>query len=235
VTAPVPVLVPPDDETAMSLPNEAILAEAIERTLAQVDITWPNLQTMFRLSGSFTEGAVRLLTQQVSTALFDRLESEVVGTSVLVAILDEATGCSWIDSSQLDRWKGQLKVYCLSMEDEWFDQIDAFMPIAKWVSGNRGLFSDEEYAAFKKLAGKIVDNESHIDPHPNMESFWVEMKDGVVELQRLLSQDFRRELERIEEKIEGADKPQTFSQPFSRRDAMSHTTSIDSLFDALLQ
>jgi hypothetical protein len=228
------VLVPPDDEVAISLPHETVLAEAMERTLVEVDITWQHLQTMFRLCGLYTDGAVRLLTQQVATALFDTLERVVVDTSIVVAILGEAKECSWIETSQLDRWKSQLKMYCLSMEDEWFDTLDAFMPIARWVAGNRELFSQEEYEGFGRLARKVVDSESHIDPFPNMESIWVEMKDSVTELQRLLTQDLKRELERIEERIESAEKPQISSQPFSKRETVVHATPIDSLFDALL-
>jgi hypothetical protein len=154
---------------------------------------------------------------------------------VVVAILELAENQAWLDAETLQGWRGQLKTYCVSMEDDWFDQLDSFLPIAEWASENRTLFSAEEFAGLKKLAGRIVENETFISFSPNMESIWVEMKETVTRLQKVLTQDFSRDLERIDDRIDSAEKPTTTSQPVTGRAAIPQTTSIDSLFEALLQ
>jgi hypothetical protein len=227
--------VPAEENAVSSLPDETIMAEAIRRTLFEEDITWQDLVTLFRLCGPFTGGAVRLFTQEATTSLFDALQLDLMSPSEAVSILEAASECSWIDPSQLDRWKVQLKTYCVTMTDDLFNQLDDFVPVAKWVSAHRALFTQEDFGAFTRLAEEVVDNDVSASYSPNDESIWTSMKDNVEILQDLVLHDFSGVLGRIEEKIETAQKPTPMSHPIGGRDVITRTDSVDALFDALLQ
>jgi hypothetical protein len=68
-----------------------------------------------------------------------------------------------------------------------------------------------------------------------MESIWTEMKDNVEALQQLLSVDFSLEIATIEREIENADKPECSSYRVEQKIQPPAASTIDSIFEALIQ
>ena len=229
------VLTSTDEQPGSLLPDEATLAEVMYRTLSATDATWQHLQTAIRLCGSFTGGPVRTATQQLGTALFDALECGVADVSVIVAVLSMVEKESWIDPAVLHGWRNQLKAYCLALEEEWFNQLDAFMPLARWASRQRPLFSDHEFASLQEFAARLVEIEADSDISPNLKSIWEDIKSSVEALEHVLGQDFGSEIGKIERKIEDADTPEPATEQVAGPVTRPPRSSVRSIFEALLQ
>jgi hypothetical protein len=123
----------------------------------------------------------------------------------------------------------------LSFDEDSFDQLEHFMPLAKWASKNRHFLAAEEFQAIQKRSGRVVKSETNASFSPNMESIWTEMKERAEELQELLSVDLRREIETIEREIENADPPESSSTSVGHRIQHPAGSTIESIFEALIE
>jgi hypothetical protein len=233
LTNSVPVLVPNEGQLVESPPVEAVVADSINRTSS--DMTWAQLQTALRLGDRFSEGLVRNQIIAVAEQVIGSADLGVEEIPVVIAVIEQMQKCDWIDRTQLANWQDRVKSQLLSFDEDSFDQLEHFMPLAKWANKNRPLLAAEEFKAIQERSARVVKSEATASFSPNMESIWTEMKERAEELQELLSVDLRREIETIEGEIENADKPESSSYRVEQKIQPPAVLTIDSIFESLIE
>jgi len=234
LTTTVPVLRRESATSEMPIRNEPILAEAMLRTFEPEAASWRELRTALSLSEMYNEGGVRSVTQEMAISVFSQLEHTIVDSSLFIPILNALHRQEWMEEDSLALLREEVKTYCVTFLPRWCDELDHFIPLAKWSVENRSLFSDYEFEEFVLVAGEIVREQARVDPTPNVESFWRDMKAGVEKLGEIFKQEFCDDICRIEENMEKAEKPEPTSQIVNVRTLNSGSSSVDSIFEALV-
>jgi hypothetical protein len=228
----VPVLVPNEDQPAEP-PDEAVLGEALGRTIRGE--SWTQLQSALRLAARFEDGPVRARVLHAARNCFQWLAVGVEEIPIVVGIFDQIQKCGWIEARQVTEWHERLKSVFLSMDEYSFDQLEYFLPLAKWVSRNHSHLTAEEFKIFQDCTASVVESESNASFSPNMESIWIEMKERVDELQKLLAMDLSQTILTIECEIEDSDKPEASGYQVKKQVEQPKVSAIDSIFESLIE
>lgn|GEM_PF-6652008 len=233
LTNTVDVLAPREEQAGEIRPAEAMLADAIGRTC--VNMTWRQLPTAIRLAKRFSEGPVRDRVLVAARKLFESADIEVEDIPLAIAAIEQMQTCGWIDQTQVASWGDRLKFLLLCLDEGSFDQLEDFVPLAEWARKNRSRLTAEEFKAVQERSSRVVKSRMDVWFSPNRESIWVEMKESVENLQELLSMDFSQEIEAIEKRIEAAEKPESSSDEVGQTIQPPSASTVDSIFEALIQ
>jgi hypothetical protein len=213
-------------------PSEVVLADSILRTATIA--TWGRLWMLLRLADQFDDGPLRLQLVEAADRLFRSLEISSDETPTVIAVLEKMENCSWVEIRQIADWRHCVRSFSGNIDHDSFDRLDDLVPLARWIVRNRKDLTGVEFTTFQKLSEKVVETESDAMISPNAASIWIEMKETVEELQSILSMDFGRAIARIERKIESAPKRDFRLDQIENRNERPRTSTIESIFEALI-
>lgn len=227
------VLLPSFGTTAVAQIDEIVLREALERTMTD-GANWRQLELGVRLGEVFCGGKVRALIETFLSESFDDLKRQCANPAEVIVVYESAATQNWLTPRLLDNWKEQISRYILSSGVGCVDILEELVDLSKWVAESRNIFSEVEFHEFVNTAAKKVADEIDGISYSDSQSFWTDARDHVEQLQETLSCDFSKELKTIEYGIANSDKPDQQVQTLNENISKPQSSSIDSIFDALL-
>lgn len=236
--------------------DACVLREAIEATIEEPSIgvsladgterkwnrklrnQWERLRDCVRIGNRFRnptigECIVRLLNQR-----FDNLDDESGVIEELVSVVSKVSMVPWCSHSEATHLQKRITEYLLERRDDFEETLDGLVVAATWVKESSSEIPDAErdmlLESLTEAVTKTAEEESQeTDPQRLGGSLAV-----IQELSEILETDFEQEERWLNEALSecgpGPDE-ETPEDWRSHREADACQSSIESLFDSLLQ
>jgi len=163
--------------------------------------------------------------------------SAVAGESVgLMALLEVADGCKWLDRPVVDRWHERVWNRWLATEENSEEPLEGLSSTARWFMSKRDGFDPEQAQVVQDRLRNAVKHEVSCNSDRNDPQRLGGDLAVVEEIASTLNADFSTEIDRLNEALNECGSSDGDD---SNEDGRSHdetcTSSIESLFDALLE
>jgi hypothetical protein len=197
---------------------------------------WERLRLCCRIGAMSQDAKLRHAIQEhVSTHLGEivRHPGELGDILPLYDVLDNS---KWIKRELVERWHEQMWDMLLKLESKYKEPLDGLAVVAQWFVDNRRRFDSVQAEAFEESLANAVRHEVEYNTeHGDPERVGGDLA-TLEEIANTLQRDFSEEIDWLSESLaECGRRGDDDGDGWSGRRAASCTSSIESLFDALIE
>jgi hypothetical protein len=197
---------------------------------------WDRLQVCCRIGTHISGPNLRKCIQEHLDAQLSEAVAEAGESVGLMALLEVADGCRWLERSLVDRWHERVWNRWLAMEEDSEEPLDGLSLTARWFMSKRDGFGPEQALIVQHRLRKAVRHEVTVNSDRNDAQRLGGDLAIVEEIASTLHLDFSPEIDRLNEALSecgSSDGDDSNEDLRSYDDAC--TSSIESIFDALLE
>lgn len=233
--------------------NSTLVREAIDRTLLSRGISlrrseahscwyrkgsniWDRLRVCCRIATKFVDSRLREAVQEHIDAHMRTIEDRSGEIADITSLLDVIDGCRWCEWEIRNRWHGRFQEALLSREDQFDETLDGLSAAVKWYNWHQHRFAEAEAEQLVENVKVAVLREIYENGDPSDPGRLGSDLEALEEIAKTLNQNFGEHIQWLNERLSECDSdivgPSTSLREHRHN---SHVSSIESLFEALIE